>query len=259
MRMCRPAFLRMRPVLPEGAAPPGHNQDPSPRWAGTWHSRALPTAEMLLARSGAYRWDLATWCQRVPTTASQGHGSAPARPPGAGPGDSWKMPLGAMQPVLQDIAWHLGVLLCLPAASRASPPAAARWGTGDICCFFTPRKQHLLGSLLSPRQAGGEPTTPVPPTTSLSAPCPQRGSASPSRLWAPTGGRSSGAPRDGTAAPRCRTSRESQEQLSQPRCVPGPSLAPAPTIGTRRRLAPHTGEVPGPGGSLMDIHEQRVR
>lgn len=135
--------------------------------------------------------------------------------------------------------WHLGVPLCLLAASgepRASPPAAARWGTGDICCFFTPWKQHLLGSLLSPRQAGGEPIAPVPPGMSPSAPCPQRGSASPFQPWAPMGGLSSGAPWDGTAAPRRCASRESREQLPSPAVCQDPAQhrqpPSAPAVGS---------------------------
>lgn len=156
-------------LLPQGAAAPGHGQDPPPCWAGTWLSRALLMPETLLARLGTRGFRPgASW-------SLQEHPGAPVLPrpvlpelhQGAcggcprEPGDT--LPRSCAGPAGHH--WHLGVPLCLPAASgepQASPPAAACWGTGDICCFFTPRKHHLLGSLLSPRQAGGEPIAPVP-------------------------------------------------------------------------------------------------
>lgn len=121
--------------------------------------------------------------------------------------------------------WHLGVLLCHPAAlgePRASPLAAVRWRTGDICCFFTPWKQHLLGSLLGPRQAGGEPITPMPPAVSPSAPAlhgwPE--------LQRPMGWHS-------CSLMLCKWRQPKAD--SQPRHVPGPSPAPAPPVSTARR------------------------
>lgn len=154
--------------------------------------------------------------------------------------------------------WHLGVLLCLPAAPRdprASLPAVVLCGTGDICCLFTPRKQHLLGFLLSPRQARREPITPVPLRTSSPALCPQQGFSTrfqPARGWPELWGL---------------TEQHSRFPVPCERRAEGSSPAPPcartqPRAGTRHRrpAAAHSAHGRGAGvGGLMDIHEQRVR
>lgn len=90
-----PASLSARPVLPQGAAPPGHGWDPPPRWDGTWFSHSLPKPEILLVSSGMHHGELMTQCQLVPTTATQGSAPAPAHPPWAGTRGLWKASHGA--------------------------------------------------------------------------------------------------------------------------------------------------------------------
>lgn len=245
MRMCRPAFLRMRPVLLEGAAPPGHNRDPSPRWAGTRHSRALPMAGMLLARSGVYHWDLATWCQQVPTTASRGHGSVPARPPWAGPGDLWKMPRGARG--------HAALVLCrcrrtslgISGSCSASPqhrghrrPPPRAGEPGTYAAFSRHGNNTCSAPCSAPGRREGSPPPPCPPRSPHQPPAPSGAQPLPPGCGHP---RVAGAPGPhGTAQPlpdavraeRAKSSFPSPAVCQDPARRRHPLSAPA--IGSRR-------------------------
>lgn len=96
------------------------------------------------------------------------------------------------------------------------------------------------------------PTSPLPPA-GLGLPLPARGTHGWPELRSPTG-------RHSRSPTPCRQTET--RAASQPRRVPGPSPALAPVVGTRRRHPPSArsahGRGAGVGGSLMDIHEQRV-
>lgn len=73
--------------------------------------------------------------------------------------------------------WHLGVPLCLPAASgesRASPPPPRARDPGTYAAFSRRGNTTCSASCSAPGRKGGEPIAPVPPSMSPQPPAPRR-------------------------------------------------------------------------------------
>lgn len=150
------------------------NHHPAGLGHGSPHSAA---AQMLLAL-GECHHELMTWCQSVPTT----YPGVPILPPmnqevhGGCPREQGYM-------LLQSCTgpaghhWHLGVPLCLPTAlgeSRALVPPPRARDPGTYAAFSRRRNTTCLASCSAPGRKGGEPITPVPPSTSPQPPAASR-------------------------------------------------------------------------------------
>lgn len=266
--MCRPASLCVRLLLPQGAASPGHGQDPPPRWAGMRLSRAL-----VLCRCPRCSWlaraRVAVSLRPGASRTLQRHRGAPVLPRPILPGLDRGVRGGW---VPQGARGHAAPVLCrsrrasLAPRGPALPPRSIGGAAGIAARRRAPgNRGHMLlfhaaettpAQLPAQPQAGGRgahrpgaprdvPTSPLPPAR-LGLSLPATGTHGWPELRGPTGQHS-----------RSPTPCRDESSFPAP-----PGARTQPGAGTRRRHPPPArsahGRGAGVGGSLMDIHEQRV-